>query len=142
MREILFRGKRKNDGEWVLGFYERTWLTNGEVITEIRDVEEPFRMQVFHEVIPETVGQYTGLTDKNGKRIFEGDIISFKMYSALGYLRCRIGVVQYCDRSARFYVLATTGDAWNLCECEDIEVIGNIHDNPEVLRDGEQNAVD
>lgn len=141
MREILFHGKRKNDGEWVLGFYERTWLTNGEVITEIRDVEEPFRMQVFHEVIPETVGQYTGLTDKNGKRIFEGDICR----------NTKTGEVVSVKWHGTFagFVWSRRNDNGNLCDFGELfrahdkyEVIGNIHDNPELMRGGEQNAAD
>lgn len=140
MREILFRGKRKNDGEWVCGFYERTWLTNGEVIEEIRDVEEPFRMQVFHEVIPETVGQYTGLTDRNGKRIFEGDILSERpLMNNVAF----VGKVVFNEDAAAFQIVFDTGRAFVLGSySKSYTVIGNIHDNPELIKDGEQNAAD
>jgi uncharacterized phage protein (TIGR01671 family) len=78
MREILFRGKRKDDGEWEEGSLviftdydaglKEYWITHpGQTVDFLDDRQ--------YEVIPETVGQYTGLTDKNGTKIFEGDII-------------------------------------------------------------------
>lgn len=86
-----------------------------------------------NNVHPETVGQYTGLTDKNGKKIFEGDIVAFNRVNALGYTTSRKGEVRYYDKFPIFYIMATTGDAWDWFDCENIEVIGNIHDNPELL---------
>jgi uncharacterized phage protein (TIGR01671 family) len=92
------------------------------------------------EVNPETVGQYTGLSDKNGKKIFEGDILSYEY----GDLK-KQGFVYYYDRGAKFGIKQNDGygnlsllhdtqvKAWN------VTVIGNIHDNPELLK-GENDA--
>jgi len=138
MREYLFRGKTKviagdsfnmgkADGEWVQGY-----LYNDVGCWKIKKFETDYA-DFSYEVDPETVGQYTGLTDKNGKKIFEGDIVKFNRANALGYTTSRIGEVKYYDELPIFYIYANTGDAWDWCVCEEIEVIGNIHDNPELL---------
>ena len=131
MREILFRGKRINNGEWVEGFYI------GGVYHEICDIKST----TFHrvEVDPNTVGQYTGLKDKNGKRIFEGDKVVYPDSTGYSsYDDYNDGVVDYDEEALRFYFT----NRW-FVEMEDfdvvdgmmvdVEVIGNIHDNPELL---------
>lgn len=139
MREILFIGKTKAiagspynngkpDGEWVKGY-----LYNDVGCWKIRQFETDCADYVSYEVDPETVGQYTGMKDINDEKIFEGYIVKFKMFNALGYIRERIGVVKYYDELPIFYIYANTGDAWDWVQCDNIEVIGNIHDNPELM---------
>ncbi len=142
MREILFRGQTRRIGEklrmdgtpidsnWVYG---GVFQGDGDlsIIYSYDSVKK-------YIVYAETVGQYTGLTDKNGVKIFEGDVVSFKRDNALGYTTCRVGDVRYYDKLSIFYVMATTGDAWDFAECYEITVIGNIHDNPELLKDGDE----
>ena len=135
MREILFKGKNY-DGEWIEGFF----VHQGRCY-EIyhKDYEEfPSRF-----IEPKTVGQYTGLTDKNGKKIFEDDIIRVKCS-----IRCPIGVgnsfrigtydIDYIASvifdDCRFCLAKANGEIYEIpLSSENIEVIGNIHDNPEML---------
>lgn len=146
MREIIFRGKRVDNGEWVEGFYAKS----GEKTYIIFDNDIAVAYVSMKEVIPETIGQYTGLTDKNGNKIFEGDIFRpfdneiivvawIDYYSTLGFL-CRIEHTE----TKRGKVITKSYDGWAmLCDYElsKLEVIGNIHDNPELLK-GESNEAD
>ena len=126
MRDILFRGKRLDNGEWVEGFY--TYCTDGDKLSHRIYISfaETYGGETLHplwlEVDPATVGQYTGLTDKNGKRIFEGDIVKCTNYH--GAVE---GNVDYSE--SLFYLACSSGysDEY-LFNCSDIEVIGNIHD--------------
>ena len=102
MREILFRGKRADNGEWVEG-----------TLYQIGKEQNPFIMLVnrcaeSHEVDPATVGQYTGLTDKNGTKIFEGDIVKIKDFThgcALNYKQPTSNWNVYWDKkTARFCI--------------------------------------
>ena len=152
MREILFRGKRKDNGEWVDGDLRHGsyYFSDAEMYISV-----PFvRTIINHPVVPETVGQYTGLKDKNGKRIFEGDIVrtqpfSDRPYSKKAKFKQHIGVVRYDVRhykSIRDEYEQDYNAAWNVdikdcggygyCSWSAFykcEVIGNIHDNPELL---------
>ena len=129
MREILFRGKRLDNGEWEYGFIVKMF---GAYHIIDKDDEN-----TAYEVIPETVGQYTGLKDKNGKRIFEDDVCRFREWSN-GEM-CWVGKVHW--EHQQFMV---SGGPNQECETmfelclsrfisENIEVIGNITDNPELL---------
>lgn len=131
MREILFRGKRVDNGEWVHGGIVHQTDHYGEPVdryyiidgTETQDYDIGYE----YEVVPETVGQFTGLRDKNGKRIFEGDILSFET------MRGTISFTVYYDEECG--VWQPFGDSYCGFDPKDVEVIGNIHDNPELLED-------
>ena len=123
MREILFRGQRVDAKEWVEGYYFMGF-TGISYILVLHD--HILEMTEFYEVIQETVGQFTGLLDKNGNKIFEGDIVLTEGHS--------IGVIRYLSDEALFAVdflphLLSLRNATS----EYIEVIGNIQDNPELL---------
>lgn len=142
-REILFRGKRTNNGEWVEGWVTSQFKkhTEGELLTRIQS-------NIFgvgeHLVDTETVGEYTGLTDKNGKKIFEGDIVKCRdLYNDIEFT----AVVEFGNPNGTYswgwQLYPISGDTYvNLdillwIETEETgvlaEVIGNIQDNPELL---------
>ena len=132
MREILFRGKRVDNGEWVEGYFCRKYFSelphNRCVIQYETECTKEWRPDyMVAEVIPKTVGQYTGLTDKNGKKIFEGDIVCW----------CRIkGTIVWEEH--KIYIKSNL--LWDFSHDDIIEVIGNIHDNPELLKGGTDNG--
>lgn len=150
MREILFRGKNCF-GEWVEGFYYQAKLYRYDSkLCDYITIPHPKEEGVpsdHHVVALETVGQYTGLTDKNGKKIFEGDI--FRIEDDM------IAVIIFKDGCFRLQVYGVCGTftesgydedggGYGVIECEpidwyyihDMQVIGNIHDNPELLKGG------
>ena len=155
MRDILFRGKRKDNGEWVEGdliVFPKTKRTKimfpKSKITKIMIWNVADLDFDAIEVNSETVGQFTGLTDKNGKRIFEGDMLKpfddeiDKMVVEFhhgSFLLCLYGERGYMGESG----WVEDGN-YGALECEplssygdDVEVIGNIHDNPEILKGGD-----
>lgn len=135
MREILFRGERVDNGEWVYGSFipDLCELLYGNKLDGfIKPFGKIRKERLMVEVDRKTVGQYTGLRDKNSTRIFEADIV--KVYDVY----CNetvVGVVEFCDGSFRIYDKDFTSyDRWMYCK---VEVIGNVFDNPELL-EGEQ----
>ena len=130
MREVLFRGKQIDNGEWAYGYYE--FYNGGKYINVQTDRVNSggYPVREFIEVIPETVGQYTGLTDKNGKKIFEGDICQHRSYYSDNIV---ISAVTYTD--GQFLAMADENSGFNLSD--KLEIIGNIHDNLEQLKGGE-----
>lgn len=125
MREILFRGKRVDNGEWVYGLVVRIGKETSNIVQKEFEILVP--------VIAETVSQYTGLTDKNGRKIFEGDIC-----------KDRFGefVVKWDEENSRFlgYYITTERETKinYIGQCDKngksvVEVIRNIHDNTELL---------
>ncbi|WP_281196735.1 YopX family protein [Alistipes communis] len=124
MREIKFRGKRLDNGVWVEG----SLLQDDYGVCMI--VEFVDHHEQWHEVDPDTVGQYTGMKDKNGEEICEGDIVEWE--NMMGTKMC--SVIAYRGRGFCFV------DAHNKPEeiwCYVFKKIGNIHDNPEMLKGGE-----
>ena len=135
MREILFHGKRADNGEWVEGDLLQIKYYNKPIIECKIMPQTP--VSSAYPVIPETVGQYTGLTDKNGKRIFEGDICKFKRFNDV-----HVGKVVFNVTTASFImwyqpIVGAYGEKATqkmlLSVCDYIEIIGNIHDNPELM---------
>ena len=118
MREILFRGKAIDDN-WYYG-------------VPLVFTEDYVCMTAPHTynkaVIPETVGQYTGLTDKNGKKIFEGDIVKWNINFAIVWQDCKFVIKKDLISKAYDYVLSCFDGT-------EFEVIGNIHDNSELMKE-------
>ena len=145
MREILFRGKMDN-GEWVYGSFCMDALEQFNGLCGIDGFIRLYdkgkgKMQTY-EVDRETVGQYTGLMDKNGKRIFEGDIVAQNWYDYDEPRDDSFGKVVFCEYDCSFSVMDVNKDGFMpLGRCGsyhwEVEVIGNIHDNPELLKGGD-----
>ena len=144
MREILFRGKT-DDGEWVYGSFcmdareQFNGLCGVDGFIRLYD-KAKWKMQTY-EVERETVGQYTGLHDKHGKRIWEGDIVRYAERRLGGEYVSVVHPVTFDEGGfcAHHYFLNNwlrNGLGGNT-KLEDIEVIGNIHDNQELLERGE-----
>ena len=125
MREILFRGKRISDGEWVEGYLGVE--VGGAPVIEYCGTDEDVGDYVEEQFVnPESIGEFTGLTDKNGVKIFEGDICWFyggDYYSGLWEQNAIVAITDMTDDEQTHY----------LKNAEYCEVIGNIYDNPELL---------
>ena len=167
MREIIFRGKRMDNGEWAEGYlYEHEPAL--VAIASENDEPEPSKWFIartgfadwnmprpveFAEVDPSTVGQYTGLKDKNGEMIFEGDIIKSDngRHSAISvvkfgeyYPKMFYAMLAICCPGTQhlnangFYLESNKHEDIILFKSPNLEVIGNVHDNPELLKEEAQ----
>ena len=140
MREILFRGKRVDNGEWAQGYYIRAdyhwhkygihkdWIALGASANG-----GWFALHSKYAVKSETVGQYIGLKDKDGKKIFEGDVVIYRdrIFDEV------VGVIEYDDGCFCVHTLRSPNSpAIDIVMNEsEVEVIGNIHDDKEILND-------
>lgn len=128
MREILFRGYNPGTRKWHYGGY--CFKKVPYIINDLKKIE-------LVEVDTETIGQYTGFPDKNGKKIFEGDIVSICGSKSFLF------VIEW-DHHINCYILKCTVNGVQDTACsvigspEDVEVIGNIYDNPELLGEREK----
>ena len=142
-REILFRGKRLDNGKWVFGYYvrhaETDYIYTGKVVegNHLTEYGLPCADVELYAVDPATVEQYTGMTDRNGKKIFEGDLI---MASTFGFnTEHFVTEVVFMDRAGMRGFSLKNGRALfyfgqkDLNKMDDADVIGNRWDNPELL---------
>lgn len=126
MRDILFRGKRADTGEWIEGFYGECYDFKANAHPAIREKNNDY----WKAVIPESVSQYTGKNDKSGRRIFSKDIVT--ICGAHNFY----GEVDYSDESASYWVSSDRLEYYiqlGEMKSEFIKVVGNAIDNPEML---------
>lgn len=159
MREIKFRGKRVDNSEWVYGYLQKYQETHASRLCICAVSVRTWRDALLYEVIPDTVGQFTGLLDKNGKEIYEGDVICmhhfFVKYDSYEPkpIRRAYGIEVYSDNlrttvsyNRNYAVEFNPRKGWICRNGSDqhvirpfdgkvnVEVIGNIHDNPELMK--------
>ena len=140
MREIIFRGKRIDNGEWVYGSlfvgFKKSYICPEAIA--MYNFDGALCLGGFIEVDPSTGGQYTGLKDKHGKKIFEGDILGSR-YDKLYPDDVSIEVVKWFRNG--WYIQQENNLPDALCEYGVLpysEVIGNVHDNPELIKEEDE----
>lgn len=144
MREYKFRGKRVDNGEWVYGnyFIDERDIEDGFIWRDIPQIQQRYGDHYqYYDVDPSTVGQYTGLKDKNGKEIYEGDILRHKWncgynkwLETISIVKWHKGAFVVDDKKRADWLLSLHACADNWAE---VEVIGNRWDNPELLKEVE-----
>lgn len=144
MREILFRGKRIANGKWVSGYYvvrKRPYfkdkgadfehiICDNLVIDDFNDKQFVDTIPITYSVDPETIGQYTGVTDTNGNKIFEGDVV-WDSYDE------DYGKVEWDNDTAKFIITFSTFTVdFDSVYGKELEIVGNVFDTPEFLEAG------
>lgn len=144
-REIKFRGKRLDNGEWVTGsllIIEDTYFIIKQVDFDFnyRTEENAFWFDCTkQEVNPKTVGQFTGLLDVNGKEIYEGDIVDFGLNAVVKYHPFLCSFILDCDNKEPHFNDSYSELGYMKKQCEKFGVVGSIHDNPELLHSNTKN---
>lgn len=136
MREIKFKAKRVEGGVWVYGYYCE--LAGRKYIipdySQFRDIHDADLEDSFTEIIPETICQFTGLKDKNGVEIYEGDIVEFVTFFTKDTVVEHVWIDEHACLHPFFDLFYIDGEQGAGMEDETIKVLGNIHDNPELLK--------
>lgn len=135
---MLFRAKRTDNGEWVEGSYVHLYLGRHYIFTgRFNFTQHNYKGHIGFEnfeVNPITVGQYTGVNDFNGAKIFEGDIVQFSLIECPG--NKQFGCVKFC--AGEFYMVSVSGEETFMSSLSDddyiYEIVGNIYDNPGTLK--------
>lgn len=135
-RTIKFRGKRLDNGEWVYGYYAAVAGTHKIVSYKL---DSPSGA-TYYEVAPETVGQFTGLLDRNGKEVYEGDVVFWIATDTRGRGRGEQGAI-FWDKHTMSWAIERDKPCVDGRPCiisrpfdkKHLEVVGNIHDNPELM---------
>lgn len=140
MREILFRGKTLNTGKWVEGYYckhpnQFVGFLEPYIFVPSYDAEKEIGSCTAYPIVQDTVQQFTGLFDRNGRKIFEGDIVQYSLMTCPE--NKQFGCVKFY--AGEFYMESAFGEETFMSSLSDddytYEVIGNIVDNPELLEE-------
>ena len=129
MRKILFRGKREN-GKWAEGYLFKSIFGNYNIRT-LEEIDGDFYTDDYI-VESETVGQYIGKNDINDKKVFDGDIVKLNLEEGI-----EIGHIALNEENYRYVFVGVDGIPYGIDSTVKLEVIGNIYDNPELLKGGE-----
>ena len=129
MREIKFRGKDVKTGKWIYGT-----LVIVDKYYIVPEGWTGYPGDMMYEVIPQTVGQYTGAKDRNGKEIYDGDIVKFYM-GGVGFAKGVVILHNFCWAIERGDAILNFDYFGN--NLKNIEILGNIYENPELMEEGE-----
>ncbi len=131
MREIIFRGKSVNDGKWYEGSYIS--MLKREYIADVQfhDIEEIKIEKAMNEVDPESLGQFTGMVDQHGTKVFEGDICEVTLPNG----DTEVMLVLWNERMNKYQLKYRNGNHCSFYKWAGYKVIGNIHDDPDLIDD-------